>query len=551
MIASIRRLTAQTALSAIFFALFLALTLALTACGGGGDSGQDTAPPNETADDYLVPLFSFDDANGGGQVHLYDPVNMGSPRRSLPLQAHMDVLSASRINAASREVTTFGSSMLIYIEDARLYSLSLRRTDSNVPSRISSIDNACALLDVHPIGFGVSPETLIAYEDAGPDNNCNQSGDNRKAFIKNSATSSQAPMYLPASHTLVGVLRDDTNGALMHLLMMDDSQIGLGLSGIHYLRLYSTELNRVAEVAITGGLRTFEFLDDLDSAFEAGHRYVQVDDTIRRLSWTAQSVSLSLPLHTFADRDTAAFGLRLGDVQYFSEGPAVYKVSLGSPAEYVGSFPSDGGDRVELIAATHQHLIAFQSNATGGNKVMRSLPKSGGSPVTLLAAGNNVFVDESEVSAIGNDVVYRAYIWNGLTSEGTLRRIPASGGATEVITGPGSAGLVEAGAVYSSTASRLAGNRLSMSHIVSCQSLDNCATGGALRLHDLTGTSSLALGTTDAPRPTISGMNHQWVSVYARSGNALPIHSAFHPDRLNSLVRLSLPSANESLLSAR
>lgn len=460
----------------------LATAIALTACGGDGGGGSNP-PPTTPQSELLVAGISRSNSSGAGDTLLIvDADTPATPRLATPVDNHLTA-SGVVFDATTGGYTLRGDSMVYFVRNGQLFQVSLHKADSTVAQRISSLTTACRVNDWHPLMLDGSDDAWVEVSEAGPDANCAQEVDNRTVFVRMGTPATTAATALPAGVTVLESLPDTSRSALGVFLASDQR------GATPKLTIYSAAWAPLGDVAGSEGVSELDLMGFLPGTSQGLNAYGRNGMSLRRLTWSNGSASLSAPIYTFANAGNPDNDISLGDdaAMYFVDGLSVMRVDAAGTVNLLGSLNPVNGDKALLAyAMTPTHLVLQQQASAGSSTSLYTLLKSGGAPVPLAAGASAPVL--YGVGVHGSDVVYIAA--TGVANRYAIRRVNANGSNDRLITDLSSGTPM---LVYSPMTSY---SGLTLDAIVWCEAAgsDTDCRNGSLKSHNLATGDSTTLG---------------------------------------------------------
>jgi len=424
---SVRRASALLAIAG------LSVFGALQGCGGGGDSGGNTVPvtPDPTPNpaptsDFLSVGLSSNDPYPGRFVVVVDPANPAPTRLTQGLsgsEGYNFPAIPSYLGTFDQAAGTFtvqSASMAYFASGGQVYQVSLRKSDKTEPQRISSLTTACAVMSVSPLKYASPEDAWVEVTDAGLDGSCSQSIDNRTYFVRTGAATTAAPTTLPGGAKLMAPLIDGSSGNVVSFLATDTS------TSTPQLQLLGSDLSlkRVLWSGYSGATAVLGMVPGANNA-----AYVRIGSSLVRINWTSTTAVIAGSYYTYADSglyQTGFNALSDGSAFYFVDGLTVRRLVPGQPVELLGTLDSAGGTLTGLQALSTDHVLLTQGSrgSSGLTESLLSLPKSGGSFVTLATSISAPYPDNRVVlGTSGDDVVYKDNALRRAHADGTGKRI--------------------------------------------------------------------------------------------------------------------------------
>lgn len=402
------------------WALFGVVVL-MSACGGGGGSGGSSnpppAPPPPAPEEFLVAGFGPE--GPATRLLVVDPAQPTPPRLSTLVDQHLEA-SHLTFDATGRRVTLGHETMVYYVRQGLLYQMSLRKSQSPVPRRISALATACSVDDWHPFSFNSGDDGWLEVTTSGADANCLDTADNRKVFIRHNAATTENPSTLPDGVLVLSALPDPATHALLGFIAADNRTSPVKLS------LYSPTLAHVGDVTGGAGRSTFEILSLLPGGPLRTSAYVKTNGVLARLDWSSSSATLTSYYHSFSSPTSSDEALALSDdsAMYFLDGLSLLRLGQIGGISTLATLNAADGTEIGLRGLTSGHVVIQQgSNGTGH---VFAVPKLGGIPTRLAPAQGTKYV----VGVHGDDVIYSTYPGFGGRA---VRRIGADGSNDQLI----------------------------------------------------------------------------------------------------------------------
>jgi hypothetical protein len=528
----------------------LALAVALAACGGGGGGSPAAAPtptpaptppsppppppPPPAAASYFVAAVSSS-ASLQDQVEVIDPANPAQPVLSVPIGdlAFMTTVAAASLDVATRTSTYLGAPRAVFIKDRQLMEVNLSKPGTPAAVRVSSLTDVCGLDTVVPIDTtGTNHWYLVRT--AGDDGSCATPGDFRHAFVRSGSANTAAATVLPAGVQVLPTVHIADNAGQLLWIPAIDSRVATAPKLVAFnAALAQSDVAGGAGVAVAQGLTIATSLSD--------GVYLRADNTLRRLTGTATSLSLAPANYTFT---SIISGLNLVDGSnfYFSDGPKVLRVQGANAPTVVATLPADAGDVVQLTQ-TATRLLA--THFSGGAGFVSSIRKSDGAVVRLLSnsAGSPV------PAGLDGETLY--YHTGNNVTVGEFRRMQTDGTGDALVR----SGVYPVGGVNRTTLRAdftQFGTAASVASLycVPLAGAADCRTGSLVQHTFATG-NTVVLGSfsgmASAPRWYAAGVGPQGLqggvlSAFGLANASNPGYSRrdvwlFNPGQANSLVR--------------
>jgi hypothetical protein len=341
------------------------------------------AAPGTTADRLLAAwAFATDSFQNQSYLQVVDPAaptTLVSAGSALPVDANLGAPRAWTPRATQGYEVGMAP-LAYYVSAGKVFQLSLRRSESQTPIQISSVQDACFLLTAAALVADASDAWVVAVT-AGPDGSCLTNADNLKAFVRTGTPVTSPATFLPPGVDLPESgfpLVDFDAGRVAGFLMLDTR------AGAGQLMRYSPDLTPAAPVGNASGLRRVRLLAGDSSDPRA--QYLIVDGALRRLAWSAGQASLSNSLHTYASGSGFALGATDASGTYFSDGASLLRVVGDSPAQTLTATAASGGT-IDGIYLTADHAIVHTSH-TSSSGAISTIPKNGGSATIRIASGD-------------------------------------------------------------------------------------------------------------------------------------------------------------------
>lgn len=396
------------------------LGLAVALIGGCGGSATSTPapPPPDTPADFLAAATVSSDNAQGKTLLVFDPAAPNPPRLSIPLSAtdNYQTTYMTKVDPATGAYTIIGTTNVVYVQNGMTYQVNLRKTSANTPTRISSLSTACSLDD--PVS-----EAMLAVTEAGADDQCATTADNRVVYVRINDAVTTPPLSLPAGVTLIDSLPDANYTTALWFLARDTR------GSTPKLTLYSPTLTLVGDVTGGQGVTDFQVAYDLSQPIMSTYAYAYADATLRHLTWSTTGATLSASLHNFTTpltRDDFRFKY-LSDANsfYFTDGLAVHRITGTAAPVLLTTLDAAIGDSAELSLATADHLVLRQwSSKLATPASLRRLSKQGGTAQTLVTSSSTYALGHA-----GDNVFYETFAWtpSAATVTTTVRRINIDG----------------------------------------------------------------------------------------------------------------------------
>ena len=372
----------------------------LSGCGGGGGSGSSAAvagptpvsapapaaaPPAATPAQYLT-WASARKSDGSVGVVVIDEATPATPRLAFTVtDLGTKVISslASTVDNAARTETLLGDAALFYIEGGVIKKVSLKKSAAQTPQQLSTLTNACGFFADEQIDL-LGEDVWLGVTTPGADNNCATVNDNGRFYVRSTMTAASPALAWSNSVNVVSGLTA-SDGTVSAFLV---NEIGSTLA------LYDTGLQRVASVANGGGVTAIaDIAVDLSAV---GNSYFAVNDTLRRLTWTATTASLSASLYAF--QDAAATRSGGGDTTgtYFTDGNRVLRIDPTAVAATPLAVINAVAQASDPIAVTPTAII-IAATTSANRATIIAQPRTGAAAIDLTGqttpAGRNAFLE--------------------------------------------------------------------------------------------------------------------------------------------------------------
>jgi len=308
-------------------------------------------------------------------------------------------------------VNIHGSSHAYYVQNGKVFDISLRKSDAQTPKQLSSLSGACGVVFRWQLE-STGNDTWVQVAATTGAVACSTT-----AYVRSTMNGTQSAVVLPAGVTLLAPLYDPTVATTTGFLMRD------GSGATPKLSVYDANLQPVGDV--TGGAGT----NDVSLIyFEASGQgmYLKVDNTLRRLTWSGNSATLSGNLYTFTGGLPASPATADSAAVYFADGSALVRVAGGNPATPLTNIAPQ---TIFGVSTTANNVVILAANPNG-SFVLETDPKTGGTAVTLANATSLNGVLPVMIGARGDQVFYAKPVpFNPLVQSGSaqLRRVDASG----------------------------------------------------------------------------------------------------------------------------
>lgn len=394
------------------WALFGVVAL-VSACGGGGDSGSSSPPassPPPAQEEFLVAGFGPE--GQATRMVVADPAQPSPVRLSTLVDQHLEATLAT-FDASGRRTTLGRDSAVYYLRQGMLYQVSLRKSQSQVPRRLSALATACSVDDWHPLSFN-GDEGWLEITASGGDGDCFATADNRKAFIRHNATATDVPTTVPVGVQILASLPDPATQALVGFVAVDARTMPTKLS------LYSPALAYVGDVAGSLGRGSLEILSFRPGGSLTTSAYVKAGSLLGRLDWSSASATLT-PFHSYTGATSNDEVLAHSDStsMYFLDGLSLLRIDLAGIVSTLATLSAADGTEIGLRGLTSGHVVVQQSSG-GSSPQVFTVPKLGGPPLRLAPAMGSKYV----IGVRGDEVIYSTYPGVGTR---VLRRVGADG----------------------------------------------------------------------------------------------------------------------------
>lgn len=418
----------------------LMATVLLAACGGGAGGEPPITPPPPgpppvvpapvpSVSDFLTLGYSSRTGATGKTMLLVDPASAPPIRRSLTLpdEALRRSVAAQvyTIDPIAETGTLYGESMTFFVQNHQLFQVSLRKADSNLPQRISSMTTACSVNDWATFTPGATADGMVSVVEAGPDGNCATSADNRQMYVRAGAPVSAPALAYPTGVTPLAELPNEAHTGIVGILVRD------ARSSPSKLAVYSPSLTPVADVTGGANIYTFRLLGFVPGSGQSAG-YVFVEGSLRRLTWSATGAALSAPLYNFVNHGPAGLGspaVSDSSAVYFVDDLSVRRVLGSGTVELVGTLAAATGGALSLVGITDTRLLLQHRAATTAVQALYSLPKSGGGFLSLYQGGT---WPPSVLGTRGETVAYTIPPSSGPANH-ELRLINANGTGSRIL----------------------------------------------------------------------------------------------------------------------
>jgi hypothetical protein len=346
----------------------------LAACGGGGGGGKKPptpqsetpteAPPQTTLSATYMVAASPD----GRDLAVIDPSNQRLVD-SIDIDQNEDAWATARARSQSSNgltQTDLHETALYYIQDKQVQALDLTRSSSAItPKQISSITDACGIF-WQIEGDLTGKDSWLAIKRAGSDAQCGTNDDDF-SLVHSSWSASTAPEAVPFNLAGLVTVGRDAAGRLESLITFEPAYGRFG-----HWRLDSNGPHPTAE---TNG-HTFPanaYIRWL--GLVPGHRdrgIVQVDDSLRLLSWTNSSTTLSSSLATSdipygnSDPYVTADASRMYVITEQSGWQIVRAFGATGPAVLIATLDADKGAAIELKVSSDAVWVVQKDDIAPG-----------------------------------------------------------------------------------------------------------------------------------------------------------------------------------------
>lgn len=534
---AIRRAPARLALSHLF-CLLGALTLA--GCGGGGGGGGsgsegDSTPPPSPGD-YLSVGLTASSSSTNKTLLLVDADHPTPPRLSITLSNRENLFTSAAVTVdpATLAYTYIGETMLYCVSNHQLFQVSLRKADTTVAQRISSLSTACSVDEWYPLQLNGANEGWVEVTEAGLDGDCTLPVDNRKVYVRTGTPATTAATTLPAGVRLLDMLPSASLSSTSGFVAIDTR------GATPKLTHYSAELALLGDVAGGNGETWLEMLSFVPGGQFDRAAFVRTGSTLRRMSWTDSSVTLLPVAYTFTGMGPSSNSRYPLDshAMYFVDGLQVRKIDAGGNVSLLATLDPARGSTAEVHAATANHVVIGQG--TSDHTTLLTLGKNGGTPLPLVTGTDIVSV----LGLHGNEVVYATHAAGSAAH--AMWRVQPDGSSRRFIAGnTGSAPM----RVFQ-RAMNYAGFQLEA--VVWCEPAAGASDcrNGSLRSHNLATGATLALGNFSHAASSASWYIYGWgfagspllIQTYSYAPPSYGLQEDLYlaqPERSNSLTRLS------------
>ncbi|RZL07117.1 MAG: hypothetical protein EOP40_16390 [Rubrivivax sp.] len=414
-------------MNAIRWSLATVCLSLLTACGGGG-SGDDKKPdPLSTS--YAVALSNSTSSIYGAQLDIVDP-SSAKLLRSVQVdssEAWLTTLSGVQ-SADGRSLTMQREVALYYIDGKRVRAVDLTRGSSTQSRQVSLLTDACRIL-WHIDSDFTAKDTWLAIVRAGTDGDCETSTDDEVALIRSGASATTAASVVPFSITGLVTIGRDAAGRLDRVITFERSAGQFAQWRVDGSTIQGSLVSDGGAIASNADVRWLGWLPGFQN-----RGMVQVDNTLRMLSWDATGATLSasrasgvVPFGPFIAADTSRLYVVSGQ-----SSQVVLAFDGNGAATQVATLDADKGAATGLMvstdalwvsqkddsSATSPSTLTAIAKATGAARevVRYDVPDGLPSDLRLTLFGVNgsrlVYVtpsDQDEDDAIAFHVIDNAY----------------------------------------------------------------------------------------------------------------------------------------------
>jgi hypothetical protein len=416
-----------------------------------------------------------------------------------------------------------------------LHQVSLRKSQSPVPRRISALATACSIDDWHPFSFNSGDDGWLEVTASGADANCHDTADNQKVFIRHNAAPTENPTTLPAGVRVLSALPDPATHALLGFIAADNRTSPVKLS------LYGPTLAYVGDVAGSTGRSALEMLSLRPGGPLRTSAYVKTNGLLGRLDWSASSATLTSYFHSFSSVASNDEAVAHSDdsAMYFLDGLSLLRLGSTGGISTLATLNAADGTEVGLRGLTSGHVVVQQS--TNGTGHVFTVPKLGGTPLRLAPAQGTKYV----VGVHGDEVIYSIY--PGGTR--ALRRIGADGSNDQHI-----AALTSGFPMPVSNPTVPHQSIGALDAVMWCEvpGGQGACLNGAIRSYDVQSRTTVTLGTLSHSGSTLAsglyvsgwGFSGRPTLIRATAATVTPLGTVGElylvwPGRANSLVRVT------------
>lgn len=371
--------------------LLLAAAL-LAACGG--NTLDNEAPPPAADATMLLPFVT-----AAGELRLLDPAAPGTvPANTDTGLSAAAVLSGmlrildGRYDAATNDLSDAHFRLVVYIKGGQLYRVDLQKGASATPVRISSITDACRLVDrsqdyVDPL------DGWLEVDRKGPDALCTGT-DNVRSYVRLSTDSSTAGFTPTPPFTVLTSLRA-ADGSLGGFLVQQ------GAATAPELRRYAADFGSSVQVAQLAA----SSLAEAGPAPSRTRHYLRLrqagDSTYELYRYDASNDQLaSLHAYTASSADSLAFGAAADDLHlYFSDANKLWRVGHGVAApELLHTATLD--EWFPELHRTSSRVVVVRFNTSTTEQGLYSVPLTGAATLTQLEPDSAADIDMQAVAGI-------------------------------------------------------------------------------------------------------------------------------------------------------
>ena len=387
---------------------FLSLFFSIIFLNGCGGSGNGTPPSGGAPSTTGTATYLFYTPG----LHAVDPANAASPVLVDASAVQTRQIFFATYDGATKTSSGFHVRSVVYVSGGKVWKISALASSgppgspgnppvqlsnevavNTTPGNAASLCNAWVAED-----YRDHTNSRYAYKLAGADNNCNSNDDVVKV-VSLGMDSTAPPLTLaPGLEPMVSII-DQSSGALASVLALDRVSGNLTRRNLDFtapLLVKSGITTQVSELQLTADNRTF----------------LNIDGDLYLYNFTTGSLSASLfssglvSAELLADTD--------GSALYFwvkTTGNTIYKFpfSGSSAADRVTLAAEAAGTVVwGYIAITTNRVAYVTSTASNGTYALKSVPRSGGAPETLVvpttvytnmlgAAGSRVYFSQGHI----------------------------------------------------------------------------------------------------------------------------------------------------------
>ena len=407
--------------------VMLLIVIGLAACGGGGDGTAASpqaipslppappavppAPPSPfPAPTSASPYYLAAAAGGpvGGTVigvHGGPPIRLGhlvvldpaSPTTPVALEASrtwqaLAEFKEGAIDMGANSVSNPSTRLLVYLKGNRVYRLDLRRgTWPPAPAPASSLTatKTCFAAAIHDVQN--AERSWIVLTEAGSDRMC-VTTDDRQWAVRSDMSEADPPVAIASE--VVGAMRA-SDGAITGFVIRDGP----------WIRKVDADFGNAIDLfTVAGGLSTRFPLQNLDfpSSMLRGHLLFVEANQLRAYDLTTGGGPVTLFSPGPGEFCCSVAATDAANVYLTVDGDNLGRLLKVSDALTVQVLATESGSRILAATATPTRLVYSIVDASG--VVYRSVPKSGGTPLSIAPA--EPCPDLSSVYAAGENIWY-------------------------------------------------------------------------------------------------------------------------------------------------